>query len=138
MKFHFRWSGKMMIGRSGKEASKWIRNRACATANAYLKLSTCIEFLQAVHSLLAVYHRCNSFTLVDPRMFQCFGGRNTLEWIDGEHLIDEIFRLRCYCIPFRWWILYDSIQHTNRIIIQYKSGLHELIRKNTQHRTRNL
>lgn len=51
------------------QKTRWNWNK---TMGAYLELSPCIEFLQAVDGLLSMNHRCDTFTLLQ---FQVRKGR---------------------------------------------------------------
>lgn len=42
---------------------------------------------------------CAANTHADPRVFQSLLGRDSLGWIDGQHLIDEVFGLRGDRVP---------------------------------------
>lgn len=34
-------------------------------------------------------------------MFECLGSCDAFGWVDGQHLIDEIFGFRSHCVPLR-------------------------------------
>lgn len=38
-------------------------------------------------------------TYADPGVFECVGGRHSLGWVDGQHLIDQVFGLGGHCVP---------------------------------------
>lgn len=38
-------------------------------------------------------------THTDPRVFQSLLGRDSFGWVDGQHLVDQVFGLRSHRVP---------------------------------------
>ena len=62
-----------------------------------VKIEKKIRAIRTIRRLQDIY--------ADPWVFEGFGGRDALGGVDSQHLIDQIFGVRCHRVPFRRRIL---------------------------------
>lgn len=51
-------------------------------------------------------------TYADPGVFECVGGRHSLGWVNGQHLIDQVFGLGGHRVPLWGGKLFNDIVKT--------------------------
>jgi len=44
-------------------------------------------------------------TYADPGVFEGLVGSDSLGWVNGQHLVDQVFCLWSHCVPLRGWEL---------------------------------
>lgn len=54
-----------------------------------------------------------SETYADPGVFEGVCGSDSLGWINGQHLVDQVFGLWSHCVPLRGRELFEERCHRN-------------------------
>lgn len=50
-------------------------------------------------------------TYADPGVFECICGSDSLGWINGQHLVDQVFGLWSHRVPLWGWELLEERRH---------------------------
>lgn len=51
---------------------------------------------------------CECDTYADPGVFECICGGHSLGWINGQHLVDQVFGLWSHRVPLRRRELFEE------------------------------